>query len=49
MQTPAAPQETLAPAADPTSRLAQARAMLDQKLISEAEYETLKARILSGM
>ena len=34
---------------DPVENLARAKAMLDQGLISEAEYETLKARILSEM
>jgi hypothetical protein len=34
---------------DPVAKLARAKAMLDQGLISEAEYDTLKARILSSM
>lgn len=34
---------------DPVDRLAQAKSMFDQELISEAEYETLKANILSGI
>ena len=29
------------------ANLAKAKAMLDQSLISEAEYETLKAKVLS--
>lgn len=37
-----------APAEDPTQKLARAKAMLDQGLISEAEYETVKAKILSS-
>lgn len=32
---------------DSVSKLARAKQMLDQKLISEAEYETLKAKIIS--
>jgi hypothetical protein len=34
---------------DPVARLAKAKSMLDQELISEAEYDALKAKILSGM
>jgi hypothetical protein len=34
---------------DPVERLAKAKRMLDQQLISEAEYETLKAKILADM
>lgn len=34
---------------DPVESLARAKAMLDQGLISETEYDTLKARILSEM
>jgi hypothetical protein len=34
---------------DPVAKLAQAKAMLDQGLISEIEYQSLKARILSSM
>lgn len=33
---------------DPVQRLEQARQMLDAKLISDSEFETLKAKILSG-
>ena len=36
-------------AADATARLAQARDMLTQGLISDAEYEALKARIIGGL
>lgn len=32
---------------DPTTRLANAKRMLEQKLISNSEYETIKAQILS--
>lgn len=38
-----------APAEDPVAKLARARQMLDQGLISEAEYESVKAKILSAM
>jgi hypothetical protein len=34
---------------DPVARLAKAKQMLDQGLISETEYDALKARILSGI
>lgn len=34
---------------DQVTRLARARAMLDQGLISEAEYEAIKARIISSL
>lgn len=36
-------------AEDPVEKLAKAKAMLDQSLISEIEYETLKAKILAAM
>ncbi len=36
-----------APADDSMSKLAKAKAMLDQNLISEAEYEALKAKVLA--
>jgi hypothetical protein len=38
-----------APAEDPVAKLAKAKQMLDQGLISEAEYDSLKAKILSSM
>jgi hypothetical protein len=40
-----------APAApdDPVQRLAKAKTMLDQGLISETEYDTVKAKILAAM
>jgi hypothetical protein len=34
---------------DSTRRLRQAREMLDAKLITDSEYETIKARIVSGL
>jgi Bacterial PH domain len=34
---------------DPLSRLQKAKAMLDNKLISDSEFETIKARIISGL
>ncbi len=33
---------------DPVEKLAKAKAMVDQGLISEAEYETLKAKIVAS-
>ena len=36
-------------AEDPVARLAKAKQLFDQELISEAEYETLKAKILSTL
>lgn len=37
------------PESEPTRRLRQAREMLDAKLISDAEFESIKARIVSGL
>ncbi len=37
------------PAEDPVEKLARAKKMLDQGLISEAEYEAVKAKILGAM
>lgn len=34
---------------DPTRRLRQAREMLDAKLISDSEFESIKAKIVSGL
>jgi hypothetical protein len=34
---------------EPTRRLRQAREMLDAKLISDAEFESIKAKIVSGL
>jgi len=34
---------------EPTRRLRQAREMLDAKLITDAEFESIKARIVSGL
>lgn len=45
---PSMPSASSAPAEDPVERLAKAKAMLDQGLISEAEYETLKAKIIAS-
>ena len=36
-------------AEDPVAKLAKAKEMFDRELISEAEYETLKAEILRKM
>lgn len=44
----ASPAGTAAPE-DPVEKLGKAKAMLDQGLISEAEYEAIKAKILSSM
>jgi hypothetical protein len=44
-----APAPAGPPAEDPVAKLAKAKQMLDQGLISEAEYDTLKAKILSSM
>jgi hypothetical protein len=44
-----APQTPSAPAEDPVAKLAKAKQMLDQGLISEAEYESVKAKILASM
>lgn len=38
-----------APSEDPVAKLAKAKEMFDKELISEAEYETLKANILQKM
>jgi len=48
---PAAGPPTLAGSQsnDPVARLQQAKQMLDAKLISDAEYEALKAKILGGL
>lgn len=45
----AAPAGPSASAEDPVEKLAKAKAMLDQGLISEIEYEALKAKILAAM
>jgi len=45
----ASQQGANASAEDPVAKLAKAKQMLDQGLISETEYESLKARILSAM
>jgi hypothetical protein len=34
---------------EPARRLRQAREMLDAKLISDSEYESIKAKIISGL
>jgi hypothetical protein len=34
---------------DPLSRMRKAKAMLDNKLITDSEFETIKARIISGL
>jgi hypothetical protein len=42
-----APQATAPAADDATSRLQRAKEMLDKGLISDSEYETIKARVIS--
>jgi hypothetical protein len=44
-----APAAAAATAEDPVAKLAKAKQMLDQGLISEAEYESLKAKVLASM
>ena len=34
---------------EPARRLRQAREMLDAKLISDSEFESIKAKIVSGL
>lgn len=48
---PVSPVGATAPIAanDATARLQQARQMLDAKLISDSEYEAIKARIINGV
>jgi hypothetical protein len=41
--------EAAAAESEPTRRLRQAREMLDAKLISDAEFESIKAKIVSGL
>jgi hypothetical protein len=41
--------DSTSPDSDPAARLARARDMLAQGLISETEFETLKARIISAL
>jgi hypothetical protein len=48
MGGPTAPSAAAAPAEDPVEKLAKAKAMLDQGLISEAEYEAIKAKVISS-
>ena len=50
LHVPTSGTGTATPAAeDPVEKLAKAKKMLDQQLISEAEYDTLKAKILASM
>ena len=37
------------PGEDPAARLAKAKAMLDQGLLSDAEYEAVKAKVLGAL
>lgn len=50
LQSPSTGAAAAVPAAeDPVARLAKAKKMLEDGLISEAEYETLKAKILADL
>ena len=49
MTSGADPNTLTSPGGDAVERLAQAKSMLDRGLITEAEYETQKAKILSGI
>ena len=44
-----APGNDAAAESEPTRRLRQAREMLDAKLISDSEFESIKAKIVSGL
>ena len=46
---PPSPAPATAPTEDPVARLAKAKAMLDQGLISQAEYDDLKGKILGAI
>jgi len=48
-QIPAGAAESAGPDHEPARRLRQAREMLDAKLISDSEYESIKAKIVSGL
>lgn len=47
--TPSAGEAAVGRSEDPVATLAKAKQLFDQELISEAEYETLKAKILSTL
>jgi hypothetical protein len=42
-------QQTGTTSEDAASKLEQARQMLEKKLITDSEYESIKARIISGL
>jgi hypothetical protein len=48
-QTSYSGADSAAAESEPTRRLRQAREMLDAKLITDAEFESIKARIVSGL
>jgi len=48
-QTSYSGTDSAAGESEPTRRLRQAREMLDAKLITDAEFESIKARIVSGL
>jgi hypothetical protein len=43
------PQQTANASQDAASKLEQAKQMLEKKLITDSEYESIKARIISGL
>jgi hypothetical protein len=45
---PGAPPNLVAAGGDPTDRLRKAKQMLDDGLITDAEYESIKARVVDG-
>lgn len=47
--TNAGSQQTINASDDATTKLEQARQMLEKKLITDSEYESIKARIISGL
>lgn len=49
LNTPPPASEAATATEDPVAKLAKAKAMLDQNLISEAEFESIKAKILASM
>jgi hypothetical protein len=48
-QIAAGAAESAGPDSEPARRLRQAREMLDAKLISDSEFESIKAKIVSGL
>jgi hypothetical protein len=48
-QSPYGGAESAGQESEPARRLRQAREMLDAKLISDSEFESIKAKIVSGL